>query len=55
MGTCFLFFDLFMPTPRGVRGMVDVVSTLPVSCARVAKVAYSEEGNRRLRAPPAAG
>ena len=32
MGTCFLFFDLFMPTatPRGVRGMVDVVSTLPV-------------------------
>ena len=33
MDTCFLFFDLFMPTPRGVRGMVDVVSTrcrLPV-------------------------
>ena len=30
MGTCFFFFDLFMPTPRGVRGMLDVVSTLPV-------------------------
>ena len=30
MGTCFFFVDLFMPTPRPVRGMVDVVSTLPV-------------------------
>ena len=29
-GTCFFFFDLFMPTPRPVRGMVDVVSTFPV-------------------------
>ena len=31
MGTCFFFFDLFMPTPRVVRGMVDVVSTFPVT------------------------
>ena len=30
MGTCFFFVDLFMPTPRGVRGIVDVVSTFPV-------------------------
>ena len=30
-GYCFFFFDLFMPTPRGVRGMVDAVSTFPVS------------------------
>ena len=30
MGTCFFFFDLFMPTPRGVRGIVDVVSRFPV-------------------------
>ena len=30
MGTCVFFFDVFMPTPRPVRGMVDVVSTLPV-------------------------
>ena len=48
MGTCFFFFDLFMPTPRGVRGMVDAVSTLPVSCARVEKVAYHEKGARIL-------
>ena len=30
MGTYFFFFDLFMPTPRGVRGIVDVVSTFQV-------------------------
>ena len=30
MGTCFFFFDLFMPTPRPVQGMVDVVSRFPV-------------------------
>ena len=29
MGTCIFFFDLFMPTPRGVRGIVDVVGTFP--------------------------
>jgi len=30
MGTCFFVVDLFMPTPRPVRGIVDVVSTFPV-------------------------
>ena len=32
MGTCFFFFDLFMPTLRDVRGtpVVDVVSRFPV-------------------------
>ena len=56
MGTSSFFFDLFMPTPRPVRGIVDVVSTfIQFSCARVEKVAYHEEGNRILGAPPAAG
>ena len=57
MGTCFFFFDLFMPTPRPVRGIVHVVSTLPnfLRTRRVEKVAYDEEGNGILGVPPAAG
>ena len=56
MGTCFFFVDLFMPTPRGVRGIVDVVRAgFQFSCARVEKVAYDEEGNGILGVPPAAG
>ena len=44
-----------MPTSGAVRGIVDVVSTLPGFLrTRVARLAYSEEGTRIVRAPPAA-